>query len=332
MRNLLKLLASAVALAAAPANSQEQAAVPVEEATVADAGTWITLGTRGGPITVPTRSQPANLLMFNGKKYLVDVGDGTAGQLSKANMQTAMLDGVFISHLHFDHTGGLAAILGLRFQTNAAQVFTVYGPPGTQELVDGILDSMTPGATANYGVAGAPPKDHRVRIEVVELRDGATMELDGMKLSVRSNTHYSFEPGSDLAERFQALSYRFDMPGRSIVYTGDTGPSKAVEELAKDVDLLVVEMMDVPLIVAAVVRNNPKLPAIAAKNMETHLTDHHLLPKDVGEMASRAGVKAVVVTHFAGAERNSPKFFEYLSTIAEYYDGPVVIASDMDAY
>ncbi|MEP5938242.1 MAG: MBL fold metallo-hydrolase [Erythrobacter sp.] len=332
MRILTLLAASAFALAAVPALSKHHEEAPTEEAVVAEKGTWITLGTRGGPITIPTRSQPANLLVVGGKNYLVDVGDGAAGQLSKAKMQTAMLDGVFISHLHFDHTGGLAAIFGLRFQTNATSTFTVYGPPGTQELVDGLLDSMTPGATANYGVPGAPAKDHRANIEVVELRDGAKMAIDGMKLSVRSNTHYSFVPGSDLAERFQALSYRFDMPGRSIVYTGDTGPSTAVEELAKDADLLVAEMMDVPLIVAAVVRNNPKMPAIAAMNMETHLTKHHLLPKDVGEMATRAGVKAVVVTHFAGAERNNPKFFEYLNTVAEYYDGPVVIASDMDAF
>ncbi|MEO9633382.1 MAG: MBL fold metallo-hydrolase [Parasphingorhabdus sp.] len=332
MRLMQIVIASAVALAAIPGHSKHHAEAPSEDAVAADAGKWITLGTRGGPVTIPTRSQPANLLEFNGKKYLVDVGDGAAGQLSKANMQTAMLDGVFISHLHFDHTGGLAAILGLRFQTNARQTLTIYGPPGTQQLVDGLLDSMTPGATANYGVPGAPPKDHRAGIEVVELRDGAKADLDGMKLSVRSNTHYSFIPGSDLAKRFQALSYRFDMPGRSIVYTGDTGPSSAVEELAKDADLLVVEMMDVPLIVAAVVRNNPKLPAPAAKNMESHLTKHHLLPKDVGEMAARAGVKAVVVTHFAGAEPGNPKFFEYLKTIAEYYKGPVIIANDMDVY
>jgi len=332
MRPIISLSVGALLLASSSASAQTDQSSSVQEA-VADAdGTWITLGTRGGPVTIPTRSQPANLLVFNGKRYLVDVGDGSAGQLSKANMQTAMLDGVFISHLHFDHTGGLAAILGLRFQTNAPQDLTIFGPPGTQDLVDGLLDSMTPGATANYGVPGAPAKDHRAGIKVVELRDGAKMELGGMKLSVRSNTHYSFAPGSDLAKRFQALSYRFDMPGRSIVYTGDTGPSKAVEELAMDADLLVAEMMDVPLIVAAVLRNNPNMPAPAAKAMEAHLTKHHLLPKDVGEMAARAGVKAVVVTHFAGAEPDSPKFFEYLKTIADHYQGPVVIANDMDRY
>lgn len=332
MRPAIILAIGALMLATSPALSQASSD-GATQAPVADTdGQWITLGTRGGPVTVPMRSQPANLLLFNGKKYLVDVGDGTAGQLSKADLQTAMLDGIFVSHLHFDHTGGLAAILGLRFQTNAVNMLTIYGPPGTKELVDGLLASMVPGATANYGVPGAPAKDHRAGIKVVELRDGASLDMDGMKLSVRSNSHYSFVPGSDLQKRFQSLSYRFDLPGRSIVYTGDTGPSAAVEQLASGADLLIAEMMDVPLIVGAVRRNNPNMPEPAAKAMEIHLSKHHLLPKDVGEMASRAGVKAVVVTHFAGAEPSHPKYFEYIQAIAENYDGPVVIANDMDVY
>ena len=332
MRSTFILSVSALLLASSPALSQAGPAAPAQESIADQNGQWITLGTRGGPVTSPTRSQPTNLLLFHGKKYLVDVGDGASGQSGKAGVQTADVDGIFISHLHFDHTAGLAGILGLRFQTNAPKRLTIYGPPGTQELVDGLLASMVPGATANYGVPGAPVKDHRAGIRVVELRDGATLDVDGINVSVRSNTHYSFVQGSDLEQRFQSLSYRFDLPGRSIVYTGDTGPSTAVEELAKNVDLLVAEMMDVPLIVGLVRRNNPNMPVPAGQAMEAHLTKHHLLPKDVGELAARAGVKAVVVTHFAGAEPTSPKYFEYLKTIADHYDGPVVIANDMDVY
>lgn len=337
MRSTFSLSVGALLLSASPVLAQAGPATPAQQdensQTVADSkGKWITLGTRGGPVTSPTRSQPANLLVFNGKKYLVDVGDGASGQSGKAGVQTAALDGIFISHLHFDHTAGLAGILGLRFQTNAPKTLTIYGPPGTQEMVDGLLASMTPGATANYGVPGAPVRDHRTGIEVVEFRDGATTNVNGMNVSVRSNSHYSFVPGSDLEKRFQSLSFRFDLPGRSIVYTGDTGPSSAVEELARDADLLVAEMMDVPLIVATVRRNNPRMPEQAAKGMEAHLTKHHLLPKDVGQLAARAGVKAVIVTHFAGAETDTPDYFEYLRTIADQYDGPVIIANDMDVF
>ena len=60
--------------------------------------------------------------------------------------------------------------------------------------------------------------------------------------------------------------------------------------------------------------------------------EHHLLPADVGRMASAAGVGAVVVTHFVGREPDDPAHLEYLREIAAFYDGPVVIANDMDAF
>lgn len=280
----------------------------------------------------PTRSQPANLLLANGKHYLVDVGDGVSGQMAKAGAQVSSLDAVFISHLHFDHTAGLAGILGLRWQTNAPRPLVVYGPPGTRDLVDGLIASMEPGTTAGYGVAGAPARDPADEAKVVELRDGDSVTINGMSVTVRSNTHYSFAPESGLADRFESLSYRFDLPGRSIVYTGDTGPSVAVEELARDADLLVAEMMDVDNTIAAVRRNSPGIPAEVTAAMESHLREHHLLPSDVGELAARANVGAVAVTHFVGLERNDPGHFEYLRQIAEHFDGPVVIANDLDRY
>lgn len=319
------LAASAfLSLSAVPASSQEAG-------TDSD-GVWLTLGTGAGPVTSSTRSQPANLLRFNGRDYLVDTGDGVAVQSGKAGAQTKMIDAIFISHLHFDHTAGLAGILGLRFQTNGSDPLTIYGPPETQQLVDGILAGMEPGATANYGVAGAAPVDHRAGIRVVELRDGDSVEVDGMTVTVRENTHYSFPQGSELAARFQSLSYRFDLPGRSIVYTGDTGPSDAVEELASGADLLVVEMMDVPLTIERMLAANPGMPEAVSRTMQSHLAEHHLSPTQVGEMATRADVGSVVVTHFSGWEKNQPGHMRYLEDIAAAYEGPFLIADDMDAF
>lgn len=332
MRTSTLLLASALALASHPLLAEHHESTSEISRSVSDDGNWITLGTSAGPVTMPTRSQPANLLRFAGKDYLIDVGDGTAGQLSHAGVQTKMIDAIFISHLHFDHTGGLAAVLGLRFQTNGTDPLTIYGPPGTQDLVNGVLTSMVPGATANYGVAGAPPADHRAGITVVELRDGESVEVGGMAVSVVNNTHYSFPSGSDLAARFQSLSFRFDLPGRSIVYSGDTGPSDALERLARDADVLVVEMMDIPLTIDRMVAANPGMPEAVSRAMQSHLADHHLSPTQVGELADAAGVGSVVVTHFSGWEVNEPGHMQYLQDIAEAYDGLFVIADDMDSF
>lgn len=332
MRKSIFMLVSACALASAPALAQQDTTTDGEAAQALDAGRWVTLGTRAGPVPSTTRSQPANLLVAGGHNILVDVGDGTAGQLIHVGVPTNQLDAVFISHLHWDHTGGLAAILGLRVQTNATNPLLIYGPPGTEEMVAGLLASMVPGNTAGYGVPGAPRPSLDTITEVIELRDHDVVEYAGMSVRVRNNTHYSFAPESDLAERFESLSFRFDLPGRSIVYTGDTGPSEAVVELATGADLLVAEMMDVSMTINMVRQLATGMPPAALASMERHLTDHHLLPVDVGQMAADAGVGAVVVTHFSGFERGDPRHFEYLREIADAYDGPVVIANDLDVF
>jgi ribonuclease BN (tRNA processing enzyme) len=306
------------------------ATLPAQEDRRSDS--WTTLGTRGGPVASPARSQPANLLRSGDGLYLVDVGDGASGQLAKVGVDTAQLTGVFISHLHFDHIAGLMGVLGLRLQTNATRPLKVWGPPGTKDTVEGLVAALRPGSTAGYGVPGEATVDPATMVEVIELRDRMTIDEGNFRVTARSNTHYSFPADSDLASRFEALSFRFDLPGRAIVYTGDTGPSDAVVELARDADLLVAEMMDVDHTIAMVRRNAPNLPAATAQTMERHLREHHLLPADVGRLAASARVDSVVITHFVGREPVDPGPFQYLSEIALHYAGPVAIANDLDSF
>ena len=51
-----------------------------------------------------------------------------------------------------------------------------------------------------------------------------------------------------------------------------------------------------------------------------------------GAMAFRAGVGALVVTHFVGLEPEEDGHLAYLRTIADSYDGPTVIANDLERF
>lgn len=295
-------------------------------------GEFVTLGTQGGPLANAVRSQPANALVLENGVYLVDIGDGAAGRLAAAGIPLQRLKGVFISHLHFDHTGGLAAVLGLRFQLNAPGVLTVYGPPGTEEMVAGLVASMQPSAEAGYGVPDEQKPDPAAMVSVVEIRDGANIALEGLTVTAAENTHYSFPEGSELDRRFNSLSFRFDLAERSIVYTGDTGPSDNVENLAKDADLLVSEMIDLEQTIAAVKRANPNMPAKALTDMSRHLSEHHLTPREVGRLAQRANVKNLVVTHLATGAAGAIDTAPYAAEIGSIFNGAVTIADDLDRF
>ncbi len=53
------------------------------------------------------------------------------------------------------------------------------------------------------------------------------------------NTHFHIPEESPYYGKYKSYGYRFQTPDRVIVFTGDTGPSEAVTELAKDADLSV---------------------------------------------------------------------------------------------
>jgi len=102
----------------------------------------------------------------------------------------------------------------------------------------------------------------------------------------------------------ESLAYRLeDLQGRSMVYSGDTGFSEEVIELARGTDLLILEC---------------SFP----DRLEL---DGHLTPSSAGRMASLAGAKRLILTHF---------YPECLGTdiaaqCRKTYGGELILARDM---
>lgn len=309
--------------------------LPVQAADEA-ATSWVTLGTNSGPIPNPQRSEPANLLRSGDQIVLVDLGEGAPWQLAKAGVAIGDVQTIIISHLHFDHTSGLFAFLSLRYQGINTEPFTIYGPPGTKRTVASLLEAMHPMNEMKSGMWSWFTTTPEELVKVIELKDGDTFELGKIKVTAVVNSHFTLEPGSPEAAKFLSFSYRFDAPDRSIVYTGDTGPSAAVEKLAANADLFVSEIMDPDVAWAKIEKNRP-LPAyvvgpvytMVRNSILTHFRNEHLSPTEVGLLASRAHVKELVLTHNALPDEAISHAGEQ---IAESYKGKFTFANDLDRF
>lgn len=291
---------------------------------------WTTLGTAGGPVPTVDRAEPSNLLTAGGQLVLVDTGDGTVNQLARLGIALGQARTVFISHHHSDHTGGLAAVIALRWMNQYPGELTVYGPPGTTELVAGIVASLEPQARIGFGL-GKPPPPPAASVKVVELRDGATVALGQLSVRAAANSHFD-HPGPRAPTEPLSLSYRFTMEGRSITYTGDTGPSAAVARLATGGDMLVSEVVDVEPLIADIRRARPDMPPQQVADMRQHLSTHHLSPQAIGDIAQVARVGQVVVTHYAIPGPLAASTMAIRAGIGRTYRGDVALASDLASF
>jgi ribonuclease BN (tRNA processing enzyme) len=112
----------------------------------------------------------------------------------------------------------------------------VYGPPKTEDLVKAAVQYFTISADIRIADGGRT-------IPIGELffgHDVGTGQIykdPNVTVTAIENTHFDFQKVPASA-RQKSYSYRFDTFGRVIVFTGDTGPTDALVELAKGADLL----------------------------------------------------------------------------------------------
>ncbi|HUD93863.1 MBL fold metallo-hydrolase [Sphingobium sp.] len=291
---------------------------------------WTTLGTAGGPVPTADRSEPSNLLVAGDQTILVDTGDGTVNQLARIGMDMRLIRTVFISHLHLDHSGGLGAVIGLRWMNQFPGQLTIYGPPGIRQVVDGIVASMAPPARIGFGLGALPPAPAG-SVRAVELRDGQSITLDGgVTVKAAANSHFDHDGKADPANI--SLSYRFALGDRSITYTGDTGPSAAVATLATGSDMLVSEVIDLERLMKEIRQRRVDASAEMLASMQKHLSTHHLLAADIGHMAAGAKVGRVVLTHYAVPGLLSESEPSLRADIGKAYVGPVDLSRDLSSF
>ncbi len=211
-------------------------------------------------IPIPERSSPCILIKTQRSIILLDIGPGSVRQIAKTGLSCAMINYVFLSHFHPDHT---ADIIHLFFTIkNIDEIFKrpliISGPIGTKRFINDLQQ-------AYLGHIDLSPN----MLKIDELGKKSRREYTDFSLISQPMKHSK-----------ESIGFRIeDNLGKSLVYSGDTGICDEIIDLAKMADILILEC---------------SLPEeyINAHNIETHLS-----PSDAGKIASKAKVKLLVLTH-----------------------------------
>ena len=274
----------------------------------------VMLGT-GTPNADPDRSGPAVAVVRGGRSYLVDAGPGVVRRAAAAAalhadsaLQPRNLRTLFLTHLHSDHTVGLPDLILSAWTLERDVPLEVYGPPGTQAMVDHLLAAYAADIRNRIdGLEPANPTGYQVRVH--EIAPGQVFDDGNVTVTAFAVPHGDWEV---------AFGYRFQSADRSIVISGDTRASDAVVNACDGCDLLVHEVYS-----AERFRTRP--PAWQAYHAKAHTSTTEL-----ADVARRAAPKQLLLYHqlFWGTTDEGL----IAETRAAGYKGPIRSAADLTRY
>lgn len=218
-------------------------------------------------------------------RLVLDLGNGALGPLQRHTRITDV-DAVLLSHLHPDHFLDLCGVyVALRYDPDgeAPGRLPVWGPAGTASRL-----AEAYGAPEGRGMGE--------QLDVREWVDGEPVRIGPFEVTPRRVLH-----------PVPAFGLRVSGPGadgeqRVLAYTGDTDDCPALDELAGGVDLLLSE--------AAFHEGRDDVRGI------------HLTGRRAGQVAARAGVGRLVLTHLP--PWNDPQ--RTLAEAAQTWTGPTELA------
>jgi ribonuclease BN (tRNA processing enzyme) len=192
------------------------------------------------------------LVEHDGFSLLLDLGNGAFGALLGL-ADPATIDAVYLSHLHADHCLDIAPfIVWHRYSgQSAGRPLPLYAPVGA---------------------------DRRLRM-AYDAEDGPIEDVfDVLAIGPGSFAVGPFQvTTARTAHPVECYAVRLEAGGRSLVYTGDTGPCPEVVTLARNADVLLAEAAH---------------PERAGLSKALHLTG-----REAGEHAAAAGVGRLLLTH-----------------------------------
>jgi ribonuclease Z len=278
----------------------------------------VTLLGTGTPAPSLSRQSSGYLIEVGHDLIVWDHGPGAHQRLIESGRRSTETTHAFFTHLHYDHCMDYGRLVLQRWDQGADRIpdLHVYGPPPIARMTEQLF-----GANGIYGPDIRARVEHRSSLDVFEARGGtlprrkpapkvteihagSVVEGDGWKITVGHAQH--------VQPYLECLALRIDTTEGSICYTGDSGPSDTIVELAKGCDILIH--------MNHYFSGTEPTPAYRAA------CGNH---RDNAVIAKRAGAKTLVLTHLLG-QIDLPGIREQIvHEIQEVFEGKVIWGEDL---
>jgi ribonuclease Z len=278
----------------------------------------ITLLGTGTPAPSLERQSSGYLIEIGTDLIVWDHGPGAHHRLIESGHRTVDVTHAFFTHLHYDHCMDYGRLVLQRWDQGADRIpeLQVYGPPPIARMTNQL-----------FGPDGVYGPDIRARVEqrssldvfearggtlprkhpaprVTEIHAGSIVDGNGWKITVGHAQH--------VQPYLECLAFRLDSKEGSICYTGDSGATDTIVELAKGCDIL-IHMNHY----FSGTEPTPAYRAACGNHRDNAIT------------ARKAGVKTLVLTHLL-AQIDQPGIREdIVHEIQEVFEGTVIWGEDL---
>jgi ribonuclease BN (tRNA processing enzyme) len=275
-----------------------------------DSTVVVLLGT-GTPRPDPTASGPATAIVVGSRVFLFDAGAGVMRRMSAARLPVDGPTALFITHLHSDHTLGYPDVILTTWVMGRNKPLEAYGPHGLQAMTDHIIAAWKEDIDVRTnGLEHEPANGYAVHVH--EIAPGIVYDSGGVRITAIPVLHGSWK---------EAYGYRIDTPDRSIVLSGDTRPSAALQAAARGVDILIHEVHP---------EGGGRPGGKANADWLRYSREFHTSDVELGRIAAAANPKMLVLYHFGARATASDSVVSVIKRAG--YRGRVVVGKDLDRF
>jgi len=286
------------------------------------------LGT-GGMLPLKNRFLTSLYAEYNGKAVLIDCGEGTQVALAQHGLKMSRIETILITHGHADHITGLPGLLLSVGNCSRTQPLDIYVPESAEEMVKNLI-SVCGGLPYEVKIHVLPDRsptaftaekiDPLLMISTMPLAH--SVNCIGYKLTLSRKP--VFEPNKakqlDVPVRYWKTLHsgsevtlddgrkilpsdviKEQRPPINISYITDTLPIDGITDFVRRSDLLVCEGM---------YGDTSKKQSMNEKG--------HMLMQDACEIAVKADVKNLWLTHYSPAESTPEAYEDELKNIFKY--------------